>query len=64
MTIRAKKPCVYCEELTRSFDQICGDCWHDDFDDFEGTELTAADELAFARYMERADFDHYHRYEK
>jgi hypothetical protein len=60
--LRARQPCIYCEQLTRSADKICSDCY--DEDPFEGTELTAADELAFARYQERADFDYWHKDEK
>jgi hypothetical protein len=62
MTIRPSKPCIYCEEPTRATDQVCGDCYHDDFEE-EDTELTAADEAAYERYKERADFDYWHRFD-
>lgn len=50
-----------CPECGRT--RPCRAC-RDDGDDFEGTELTAADELAYERYKERADFDYWHRFDK
>ena len=39
----------------------CRMCSEDD-DDYEPVEMTAADELAYERYKERADFDYWHRF--
>lgn len=50
-----------CPDCGRS--RLCRTC-RDDNNDYDETELTTSDVLAYERYKERADFDYWHRFDK